>query len=1006
MAKGSKSESESKSSYTGSRSESSVSSKSQQDGEKKEESEEEPVDEEAEEKKILDKEKRKFRNEMGMIGAYTCFVITYCLVMFFAHGDQDHYFNLHGMSMEVTQRNWDTGAGGKAFDDIYSVRDMYIFLRTNVIRFTMAHEYETSETVANKGFPKIPYGHNQTHTPNFYNKMIGGIRLRQRRMKKVECDMAPPFNQITRLQCFDKHAFDLDYYKRQTWEELERAQPGVGGKLWLPDEYIQAKANSSNDGLDDGSGSSDGSRSPTQAPTNAPTKKGAKPVNQSAVASVTKLTKTEQFQNDLNSWFNQSLLHRTAGETKDVSFTGIAYTYDADGFVADLPLDSERADAMLRTLEQRQWVAAGTRAIIVKFWTYNPVLSIVYACTLLFEMPSGGGVIPRIDQHAIKLDRYSGPEGSAQIGLEILFYVLLLCFVGIEFFEMKKDGCKAYCQDGWNMFDWVNLILFFATGIVRLIVHTMIVTLPVGDGTKYVEISPLITLVKIEDYCNSVSLFLLLFKFFKMLGNRFPRINLFGRLIQAASLDLILLVSLLVMFVFVFAFAGYVAFSSSNYEFRSLATSTLTAVRGVFGSLDFDSMYIGFGSQMAFSAVFFFAFQMVMLLVMINVFIAVVNEAWETVANEDDKPASLGNLYLKLLGQKSKVDAKGFFEQLSKVDPGVSQTRAEMIFKFLDTDQSGFIDEEEMKQAKYFIAHPADLRDEEVASGKKLIKSEEGKFDSEKIAKSDYVQNLLKPQDMQLASLRQLMHHKLNIILGKLTVAGVIDNPGHDIPIPKSTDALHALGEKHYDDHIQPPTEEVVAEMKARRAALGLQPRFTAETDDWQKALEIKVESIATTLQASQQQNTAVAEVMNQLKAIVEQMDSKVASIPGTITVAVPSAKKSAIKSLSAATPAPTMGSINAGASGVALRRTGFWARVKGTGEKYYHSVDGRKIADGPEAIEAYLIDKKKKGGSGRKERKDDSSEGSYSDASSEASESGTTNSSVSDSNPRYDKRR
>jgi len=989
-------------------------------------SDQEDSEDEAENERIK-KEKTDLKKEALMIFSYFFFVCIYCIVMYFAHGDQDHYFNLHSMSMELTQRTFDFGNGEKPFTEVSDRQDMYLYLRGPLLKFLLAKEYATSETILGEESSEnfIPLLAGEQFTPNFYNKLIGGIRIRQTRMKKVSCSLDKPFQDLPNLACFDKYDnSDPDYFQSDQFRRQMMSGRGDNGP-YLPEAYIEKQSNIDWEKLqemeaeqDQEAGSKDDAsdlEGDAAVDTVVPKKKISNYLdavlndfNISDTIEEKKMKLRAKIVEGLETWWNKTLDYKSPAETKDFPFSGLAYTYDADGFVADLPTDIDKAEAMLRILEQRQWVCAGTRAVVVRFWTYNPVLTIVYAGTVLFEMPSGGGVIPRIDQHAIKIDRYSGDRGNYQIGLELFFYIFLLGFVGIEFYEMKVDGIKTYCADGWNLFDWVNLLLFFSTGIVRVFVHRSILQLPVESGNEYIEISAIITLVKIEDYCNAVSLFFLLIKLFRLLGKRFPRVNLFGRLIQAASLDLLLLISLLVLFVFVFAFAGYVAFSSSNYEFRSLSVAMLTAIRGVFGDLDFEQMYIGFGSQMAFSAFFFFGFQMVILLVMINVFIAVVNESWETVQQNDEKQ-SLSDLYKRLLGQKTKINKDEFFNAFVKVDPNVSHARADYVFECLDHDSSGFIEEDEMQAIKHYIACAGDDK----LFNKKEKKNKGSTEVTAHIQSNNHVQTLLKPQDMQLDSLRQLVNHKLNVILRKLAVAGIIDDSGRDIPIPTITNlqANQATNDDCYDELIPDLDQEQIQHMKEKRMELGFVGGTAGDTNDkeWQETMETRVNSIVDKLEQTQSSSNSIQDGLRDLRSVLEQLDGKVANLPSTISVTASSrsSKSPPRAAVAASTVAKTVGTSSTTLT--TPRKTGFWARVKGSGEKYYHSIDGRKIPDGDAAIEAYLADKnagksekksksRRRGNNRRRSRRSrdrsPSSSGSYSDSRSSYTESGSMSSS------------
>ncbi|ETO08753.1 hypothetical protein RFI_28635 [Reticulomyxa filosa] len=97
----------------------------------------------------------------------------------------------------------------------------------------------------------------------------------------------------------------------------------------------------------------------------------------------------------------------------------------------------------------------------------------------------------------------------------------------------------------------------------------------------------------------------------------------------------------LVIFFFGFGFCGFMAFSSDVDDFRSLIFAFFNMIRFVIGDVNYDALQL---SSRTWGSVYYVAWSILMLLVLTNVFIAILSEAYgETIEemSEEDK-LSLG----------------------------------------------------------------------------------------------------------------------------------------------------------------------------------------------------------------------------------------------------------------------------------------------------------------------------------------------------------------------------
>jgi polycystin 1L2 len=91
---------------------------------------------------------------------------------------------------------------------------------------------------------------------------------------------------------------------------------------------------------------------------------------------------------------------------------------------------------------------------------------------------------------------------------------------------------------------------------------------------------------------------------------------------------------MLLIFYFGFAQMGYLAFSVDVDEFRTFGRTLLTLFRSLVGDLDYDTLY---DANRVVGPIFYIAFYTLMLLVLVNVFIAILGDAHQTIVQEDQE---------------------------------------------------------------------------------------------------------------------------------------------------------------------------------------------------------------------------------------------------------------------------------------------------------------------------------------------------------------------------------
>jgi len=144
----------------------------------------------------------------------------------------------------------------------------------------------------------------------------------------------------------------------------------------------------------------------------------------------------------------------------DYSTTGKITTYPSGGYVADLTEHADQASSLIQDLEANQWVDEYTRAVLLEFNILNPNSMLFNQVILIFEYTTDGSTLWTTDVKTVQLYRYAGSAGVVALLSEIGCAIFMLVITILEVIKMCQMRLR-YFKDGWNVLQWVALILFY-----------------------------------------------------------------------------------------------------------------------------------------------------------------------------------------------------------------------------------------------------------------------------------------------------------------------------------------------------------------------------------------------------------------------------------------------------------------------------------------------------------------------------------------------------------------
>lgn len=401
--------------------------------------------------------------------------------------------------------------------------------------------------------------------------------------------------------------------------------------------------------------------------------------------------------------------------TQDSIWRGRVTTYDGHGYVVDFPRNLTEALERVNKLRAARFVDEQTRAIFLDFNTYNPVYNLDTIARLVFEFPPTGGIWPYFEVKSWQFRVYFGIRGKVLLGIELTFWIFFLYYLLEEICEILS-GCgwscggfnqylslRDYWSDSWNRLDVVNLMFFFMYAVTRIVIWVYQVNYINWEQYewKFYSFRYMQRIAQICSWILMVNGFLLFIKLFKYFTFS-PKLTFLVGIMKKTYVDIFIFMVAFMIIMFGFALMGYIAFSSDVYTFRTFGHASGNLIQYLLTDMDIESLM---NSNKYIGNIYYIVWSLVMILVLSNVFIAILCDAYSEVQEE-----------LKESCAKFDVEGAKFFKRFTSR------------FSKINKDGDRFVDAKELKAGCNVNAEVA----EEII---KKYAGEDGKLDHEEYKK-------------------------------------------------------------------------------------------------------------------------------------------------------------------------------------------------------------------------------------------------------------------------------
>ena len=339
-----------------------------------------------------------------------------------------------------------------------------------------------------------------------------------------------------------------------------------------------------------------------------------------------------------------------------------ANLYPGSGFVRDVnnPINCEeeegiepigmckrggqvREDLLLaiEQLKSNRWVDANTRAVIIKVAFYNGNTKSFVTAVFILEFTLGGVIVPSAIFGSVKTDVYTFSEETmfATITEFIVYFFMLyntLRQLRTFYVTFRKEGSAlVYFTDIWNVVELVVLtILYLSISLRMAMIGTFYppaaIFLP--TFTDYSNLARQYALSFNLDGLCVVALFFQLFKYLQLS----PATNMLWAVLLKAGKNMMYFLLMFLILILGFGLMGEQMLGTYLEGYSNIFRCMITLFTVLMGDFDVDEFKM---ANPAFGIMFFIIYILLMFLMLMNIFLAILGEAYSMVREEADEEA-------------------------------------------------------------------------------------------------------------------------------------------------------------------------------------------------------------------------------------------------------------------------------------------------------------------------------------------------------------------------------
>jgi hypothetical protein len=157
-------------------------------------------------------------------------------------------------------------------------------------------------------------------------------------------------------------------------------------------------------------------------------------------------------------------------------YSGSMGVYTAGGYSQFLSTNRTAALETIKDMRADKFLGYSTRAVFVDFTVWNSNVGAYGVMRVAIEFSPAGTVAQHLEASVLSQAQLTpGGHGSSKEWSAFIFVIVVMLFVIYYMAEELQEiyvSKLSYFTDGWNVLDWINMILLIVGFIIRCIVYS------------------------------------------------------------------------------------------------------------------------------------------------------------------------------------------------------------------------------------------------------------------------------------------------------------------------------------------------------------------------------------------------------------------------------------------------------------------------------------------------------------------------------------------------------
>ena len=311
------------------------------------------------------------------------------------------------------------------------------------------------------------------------------------------------------------------------------------------------------------------------------------------------------------------------------SITGTKGMYDLEGYKIYINPNASRSDVepMLRYMLDN-WLDLQTRLVVIDFNFCNQNVDICVAFEMIFEFLASGTLVQAEYFYQYRVDRNWTTGDKVRIAFEYTIDAIMLYFIFSIIQECRLLGFRKGIKEFWLIMELMLILMVLVRQLMIIIYEQQSLIQNFDINTQeYKDLMAPAYIYKLLTNFEGVALFFAYLTMFKFLQSSSSISIISGTLVQSV-LSMLFFFMIFSMVFMGWVLLSYKLFGKDTVDYKSIGTSANTLMQVILGNNDLDVI-----SQFdIYAASLFFVFASLLNnFIMLNIFLAIINESYDTV---------------------------------------------------------------------------------------------------------------------------------------------------------------------------------------------------------------------------------------------------------------------------------------------------------------------------------------------------------------------------------------